>query len=513
MKRGMTDLKETFGAQIVSVNADIRPLLEQNFKKYGSMQDAIADLEVGLGDKVKSIASKLDILAGSLREAEVKQAEEGWQASRPGVAQHNAACGAVAPDEMHSNLNPTICCGEPVKLQKLLSVSLSMSSGVCDTGAGRRTDDGPASSGGSKRRFSAPFSRLSFSCLSALSGSRLSREQKICDDEGDDASRIALLFPGALFLPGECSRYVKIMQGMQDIPAVAEILKTANSVLGMDIFELCQKGPLGPEAQLIDAKFCQPAMFIAGLAFIEKLRQQRAEAVDRCQCVAGFSVGEYTALCFAGVFSFKDGLEIVKLRGEAMEDAANLSKQATLSVARIEKPKLVQLCAEASEQEPNGVVQIAQEFFPQGFLCAGNDEAVSVLKKLVKSNGAFSKLLKPRAGQHTDLMAPAAEKLAAKLDATLGKMRPPSKTIYMNTSAKAINPGTDPKEIVMLLKKELTSAVLWEPSVRGMIRDGVTEFYEVGPMQQLKAMMEYFDPTALICQPGCVWVEDGDNTT
>mmetsp|Transcript_93567 Transcript_93567/g.288614 ORF Transcript_93567/g.288614 Transcript_93567/m.288614 type:complete len:89 (+) Transcript_93567:2-268(+) len=72
----------------------------------------------------------------------------------------------------------------------------------------------------------------------------------------------------------------------------------------------------------------------------------------------------------------------------------------------------------------------------------------------------------------------------------LPKMSPPRHTIYMNATAAPIKPGTEPREIVDLLKRQLTSPVLWEPSVRAMIKAGVTEFYEVGPMKQMKAMMK-----------------------
>mmetsp|Transcript_100521 Transcript_100521/g.183744 ORF Transcript_100521/g.183744 Transcript_100521/m.183744 type:complete len:475 (-) Transcript_100521:99-1523(-) len=298
--------------------------------------------------------------------------------------------------------------------------------------------------------------------------------------------------PVCLMFPGQGSQYVKMMAGVKDIPAVQEMLKTAKMVLGMDILDLCLKGP---EAKLEETRYCQPAMFIAGLAGVEKLKGEKLEAVTRAQVMAGLSLGEYTALCAAGVFSFKDGLELVKLRGEAMQEAAAVGKQAMLSVAGIEKPKLTQLCADAAKKEPKGVCQIANELFPKGFSCAGTEKAVMALKELAEQNGALqAKVLKTSGGFHTDLMAPAAEKLGAKLDAMLPSMSPPTCTIFMNANAKPIAPGTDPKAIVALLKKQLTSPVLWEPSVRGMIKEGVTEFYEVGPMKQIKAMMKRIDP-------------------
>merc|ERR1712157_466311 len=128
-----------------------------------------------------------------------------------------------------------------------------------------------------------------------------------------------------------------MLENVQDMPKVKEMLDKSKDILGYDILEICLKGP---ESKLEETKFCQPAMFIAGLAGLEKLRQDRPEAVEHFQVAAGLSLGEYTALCAAGVFEFEDGLKLVKLRGEAMQEAAKAGKQLMLSVAGIEKPKL-----------------------------------------------------------------------------------------------------------------------------------------------------------------------------
>ncbi|CAE8600685.1 unnamed protein product [Polarella glacialis] len=299
--------------------------------------------------------------------------------------------------------------------------------------------------------------------------------------------------PVGILFPGQGSQYVKMMSTVKDIPAVQEMLKKANEILGYDVLELCLNGP---EAKLEETRYCQPAMFIAGLAGLEKLRQEREEAVTRFQFTAGLSLGEYTALCAAGVFTFEDGLKIVQLRGVAMQEAAAMSKQAMLSVAGLEKDKLASLCKDAAKSEgPKAVCQIANELFPKGFSCAGTEKTILALKDLAEANGALqAKVLKTSGGFHTSLMAPAQERLAKALDELLPNMQPPKHTVYMNVTAAPLAPGTDPKEIVALLKKQLTSPVLWEPSVQAMIKAGVTEYYEVGPMKQIKAMMKRINP-------------------
>merc|ERR1711897_130999 len=135
-----------------------------------------------------------------------------------------------------------------------------------------------------------------------------------------------------------------------------------------------------------------------------------------------------------------------------------------LSVAGLERPKLEGLCGDALKQEgPTAVYQIANELFPKGFSCAGTEKAISVLKDLAEKNGALqAKVLKTSGGFHTPLMKPAQDKLASELDKLLPNMKPPRCTVYMNATAAPVKPGSNPKEIVELLKKQLTSPVLWE---------------------------------------------------
>jgi len=297
--------------------------------------------------------------------------------------------------------------------------------------------------------------------------------------------------PIGLLFPGQGSQYVKMMSTAASIPEVIEMCKKANEILGFDVLELCMKGP---ETQLEETRFCQPVMFLAGMAGIERLRKDKPEAVERFKACAGLSLGEYTALCAAGVFSFENGLRLVKMRGEFMQEAANVGSQVMLSVAGIDKPDLVKMCKEAAKSEKKGVCQIANELFPKGFSCAGTQKAVMKLKDLVEKAGALqAKMLKTSGAFHTELMAPAREKLSKALDEMLPNMSPPKAFVYMNATAQPIAPGSNPAEIVELLKRQLTSPVLWEPSIKAMIKSGVTEFYEVGPMKQLKAMMKRID--------------------
>lgn len=287
-----------------------------------------------------------------------------------------------------------------------------------------------------------------------------------------------------------------MLEKAKDLPAVKDMLEKSKTVLGYDILDICLNGP---EDKLEETRYCQPALFIGGLAGLEKLREERAEAVDRASVMAGLSLGEYTALCAAGVMSFEDGLKLVKLRGEAMQEAATSGskKQLMLSVAGLERAKLEPLCKEAAAKEAGGVCSVANCLFPSGFSVGGTEQAINTLKDLAEKNGALqAKILKTAGAFHTSLMQPAQDRLSAALEETLPNMKPPLHTVWMNASAQPIRPGSDPAEIVALLKRQLTNPVLWEDSMKAIIREGVKEFYECGPMKQIKAMMKRIDAAA-----------------
>lgn len=298
--------------------------------------------------------------------------------------------------------------------------------------------------------------------------------------------------PVALLFPGQGSQYVKMLTDVKDLPGVKIMLDKAREILGYDILKLCLEGP---EEELEQTKNCQPAMYIAGLAALELLKKNKPELAERPQAVAGLSLGEYTALTAAGVFDFETGLELVRLRGEAMQEAASSSPQMMCSIAGLTQEVIEKICKE-SINNPEDVCQVANFLFPNGFSCAGSKDAVErMLEKANKTPGVLqAKPLKTSGAFHTKLMAPAQAKLLIALHAAEAKMHPPTCEVYMNVTGKKIAPGTPVSEIIPLLSEQLCGCVLWDPCVRAMIGEGVQEFYECGPMKQLKAMMKRIAP-------------------
>lgn len=299
--------------------------------------------------------------------------------------------------------------------------------------------------------------------------------------------------PVALLFPGQGSQYVKMLEGVKDLPKVKEMLDEAKGILGYDILDICLNGP---EDKLEETRYCQPAMYIAGLAAMAKLEESEPEKVAKCQCVAGLSLGEYTALCAAGVFSFAEGLKLVKIRAEAMHEAAQQgSPHGMLSVAGVEASTIKQLVEKSKSTDET--VAIANFLFPKGFAIAGTKTALTKLEPLLKEAGAIqAKMLKTSGAFHTSLMKGAQEKLQKALDDAVPRMQTPRCTVYSNVTGKPMPPGTDPKTIAKGLADQLCQTVLWEPSMRAMMKDNVQEYFELGPNKQLKAMLKRIDADA-----------------
>jgi [acyl-carrier-protein] S-malonyltransferase len=206
----------------------------------------------------------------------------------------------------------------------------------------------------------AATSRLSSAFVpTAKSFSRALTKVAASDNDFDEfSSKVAFMFPGqGAQSVGMCSEVVN------DVPAAKALFDEASEILGYDLLEVCTEGP---KEKLDSTVVSQPAIFVASMAAVEKLKQESgAEAADEATCAMGLSLGEYSALCFAGALSFADGVKITKARGEAMQAASDAVDSGMVSVIGLQSDKVAELCEAASEQSGEKV-QIAN------FLCKGN---------------------------------------------------------------------------------------------------------------------------------------------
>jgi [acyl-carrier-protein] S-malonyltransferase len=264
------------------------------------------------------------------------------------------------------------------------------------------------------------------------------------------------------------------------IPAARELFDRASSILGYDLYVQCTEGP---EDRLNATDVCQPALYVAGLAALERLKATKPEVLADVQGAAGLSLGEYTALAFAGAMSFEDGLRVVKVRGESMQAAAEARASGMVSVLGLDEAKVADLAAAAST---NGKVWLANYLCPGNIAVSGDKSACDEVERLAESAGALKTVRLLVAGAfHTEIMAPAAERLRQALDRV--EIRKPRVPVYSNVDAK---PHDDPAEIRSLLVRQVSEPVRWEALMKQMLEDGFDGFYELGPGRVLAGLLK-----------------------
>lgn len=285
----------------------------------------------------------------------------------------------------------------------------------------------------------------------------------------------------AFLFPGQGAQAVGMGRQLYDtLPAAQQLFDEAAAVLGYSLIDVCTNGP----AERLNATvISQPALFVASLAALESLRQSDAEAVSGCAAAAGLSLGEYTALVFAGALSFADGLRLVQMRGEAMQAAADVSPSAMVSVLGMEREPLEKLCEELRGDD---TLRVANLLCPGNIVVSGTLTRCEELERVAPERGAMKTIRLAVAGAfHTELMRPADQALAAALAGI--PIRAPRVPVWSNVDAR---PHTEPEEIRSLLVRQVLQPVLWEQSMRNLIEAGFDRFYELGPGRVLAGLLK-----------------------
>jgi len=269
----------------------------------------------------------------------------------------------------------------------------------------------------------------------------------------------------------------------ESIPAARRLYDRAAEVLGYDLAELCFQGP----AERRDSTVCsQPALYVTSLAALELLREESPDVVLSCEAAAGLSLGEYTALVFAGVMTFEDGLTLVQRRGAAMQEAADALPSGMVSILGLERVEVEALCEKARGED---ILEIANLLCPGNIVISGTNVACARAAEMAPSLGAMKAIPLAVAGAfHTSVMRPAVGRLAEALaDVPMQKPRLP---VVSNVDAQAHD---DPEEIRDLLVQQVVHPVRWEDSMRRLIEQGFSEFYEVGPGRVLRGLLRRID--------------------
>lgn len=287
-------------------------------------------------------------------------------------------------------------------------------------------------------------------------------------------SKIAFLFPGQGAQAVGMGR-----QRYDSLPAARQLFDDAAAILGYSLIDLCTNGPV---ERLNSTAVSQPAIFVTSLAALEFLRSSQPAIVEQCQATAGLSLGEYTALVFAGAMDFAGGLRVVQRRGEAMQAAADARPSAMLSVLGLEVPQVEDLCAKARGSE---TLAVANLLCPGNTVISGSKSAIDTAEKLAESMGARTVRLAVAGAFHTPLMRPADERLAEALEGVA--IRPPRIPVWSNVDAQ---PHTDPAEIRQLLVRQVLQPVLWEQTIRNFLAAGFDQFFEIGPGRVLAGLLK-----------------------
>lgn len=277
----------------------------------------------------------------------------------------------------------------------------------------------------------------------------------------------------AYIFPGQGAQFPGMGKDLFDKSDKAKALfNSANKILGFDITKIMFEG--NPE-DLKQTKVTQPAIFLHSVILAKCLSNK-----FNPDMVAGHSLGEFSALVANNTLNFESGLKLVAQRAVAMQKACEISEGTMAAVLGLENKIVESTC-----KEINGVVVAANYNCPGQLVVSGEIEPIHKACELMKGKGARRALVLPVGGAfHSPLMEPAREELANAIENT--KFNSPSCPIYQNVSAIAVS---DVNTIKKNLIAQLTAPVKWTQSIESMIKDGATDFIEVGPGNVLQGLV------------------------
>ncbi len=289
----------------------------------------------------------------------------------------------------------------------------------------------------------------------------------------------------ALVFPGQGSQRIGMLaDAAGTFPSVASTFEEASEALGYDLWSLIQDG----EAEALNmTETTQPALLASSVAL---WRAWQASGGPAPACMAGHSLGEFSALVCAGAIAFADALRLVRTRGAAMQEAVPLGHGAMAAVIGLDDAAVDAACRAAQEASSGNVAAVNYNS-PGQVVIAGLVADVNAAADLCKEAGAKRVMPLPvSAPFHTTLMQPAGDRLAEALDAV--SVSSPEIPVVHNVHADT---ETDPTVIKSLLVKQIYSPVRWTACVTKMIDGGVSQLVECGPGKVLTGLGRRIDKT------------------
>ncbi len=285
----------------------------------------------------------------------------------------------------------------------------------------------------------------------------------------------------AFVFSGQGSQKIGMLADMADqFPVVQKTFVEASSVLGYDLWDLCQNAD---QSRLNLTETTQPLLLTASVS-LWRVWQEKNGAQPAL--LAGHSLGEWSALVCADVVSFADALDLVRKRGAYMQAAVPQGEGAMAAVIGLDNEKIIAICREASSA---GVVEAVNFNAPGQVVIAGQAAAVDRASVLLKTAGAKRVLPLPvSAPFHTSLMGAAAEKMARHIEAT--HFNAPKIPVVHNVNAKT---EAEPSAIKQLMVRQIDHPVMWVDCVNTLVKGGVKTVLECGPGKVLCGLCTRID--------------------
>jgi len=284
----------------------------------------------------------------------------------------------------------------------------------------------------------------------------------------------------AFIFPGQGAQYIGMGKELfENIEECRNVFNIADKELNFELSKLCFEGT---SEELNVTENTQPAILTTSIAALMALRKYGIE----CDVTAGLSLGEYSALVCSGAMDFKDAVKLVKKRGKFMQEAVPVGIGTMAAILGLAADLVEEACSEA---KTFGIVEIANLNCPGQIVIAGEISAVELACVKAKEKGAKRAIILPvSAPFHTSMLKPAAAKLEAELENI--KFQDIIIPVMTNVNGDYIKNKDD---IKANLKLQVMSSVLWETTIRNMIKDGVDTFVEIGPGKVLSGFVKKID--------------------
>ncbi len=283
----------------------------------------------------------------------------------------------------------------------------------------------------------------------------------------------------AFTFPGQGSQSVGMGKDLADaFPEARAVFDEVDAALGEKLSTLMWEGP---EEKLTLTANAQPALMAVSMAAIRAMEARGFDMKSKIAYVAGHSLGEYSALCAAGMFSVADTARLLRTRGNAMQAAVPVGEGAMAAIIGLEQDVVQAACEEASSR---GVCQIANDNGGGQLVISGSKDAVTEAARIATEKGAKRALMLPvSAPFHSALMSPAADAMRVALGEV--EKKPPVVPVIANVT---VSPLTDPDAIVNSLVEQVTGQVRWRETIEWFAANDVTTLYEVGTGKVLSGL-------------------------